>query len=456
MRRLNGLDAAFLAAETRTSPLHIGAVLLLDPSTVPGGYSFGGLRAFVGDRLHLVPPLQRRLVEVPLGLGGPVWVEERDLDVDRHLRRAAVPAPGGRRELGALVADLFSRPLDRARPLWEMHVVEGLEGGRVAVVAKVHHALMDGMAGVEHMASFFSLGPEVPAPSPTPGPPPDRVPGPLEMLAGALPGLALTPLRGTRALAGLGLAALRGLGAPRRDALHVPSTVFNEAITSRRGVAFTRLGLDDVKAVRRTFGVTVNDVVLAVVAGAVRRHLQDRGELPAAPLVTAMPAAVQLEGADNAVTVLRSTLATDLADPVARLRRIHVDAAEAKAGGERSGPGFLVDLTGAATPALVHTLARLYTGLRLAERLPPLCNLLVSNVPGTPVPLYFGGARLLDLLPLGPIFDGVGLNVTVISCEDHLDVGLVACPDRVADLWPLADALGDELAALATAAHDAP
>ncbi len=456
LERLSGLDSAFLAAERPGNPLHVMGLLILDPTTVPGGYRFEAFREFVAQRLPLLAPLRRRLVEVPGGLAHPYWIDEPAIDLDLHLRRAAVPSPGGPHELAQMAARMMERPLDRSRPLWEMELVEGLAGGRIALLAKIHHAMMDGLAGMKLMASLFSETSALEAPRSIAPRAPDQVPSRLRLLADAVPWLARQPWRATRASARTARSLLRralsARGQPAAPALEVARSWLNVQITPQRAVAYTSLALADLRAVGEPFGATITDVLLALVSGALRRYLAARGVVPSAPLVAAVPIAVrgQRDERANAVTSTSVSLADDLPDPAARLLQIR----DAMAAGKRTrGSSVGEDLAAWANvppPFVFSLLSDAYLDLHLAERMDPICNLVVSSVPGPPQALHLAGARLVGIHPLGPIYSGVALNVTAIGCADSLDIGLVACRGRMPDLWDLADAIPlalDELAA---------
>jgi diacylglycerol O-acyltransferase len=455
MRRLSGLDAVFLAAEGPPNYFTHGmAVMVLEPSTMPAGDRVGAVREYVRQRIHLVPPLHRRLVPVPLGLDVPKWMDDPRVDLDRHIQGVQLPTPVAAEALATFVAGIAGHKLNRHYPLWEMHVIEGFEGDRLCIVAKLHHALMDGGAGMQFMASLFALEPDAPPPS-EPGPQvAERRPSGLAMLAGAVPSMFRRPLSGARAVQqtlGAGVRGGRQLVAHRRRGgsappipFRAPRLPFDSPITPRREVAFTSLGLDTIKGVARAFEVTVNDVVLAVVAGAMRRFLVSSENLPAEPLVAAVPVSVRgdhgVEQA-NMVSVMLTGLATDLEDPADRLLAIHEGASEAKLLQSAIGSDALMAWLEVPVPGLFAVATSLYARLGLSAFHPPLCNVLVSDVPGPPVPLYFAGARLESIFPLGPIFDGVGLNITAVSSAARLDVGLVACPDQLPDLWNLASGL---------------
>lgn len=464
MERLGGLDAAFLYFETPSMHMHVCGLLILDPSTMPGGYSFGRIRQLLEERHPLMPAMSRKLVVPPFNMGRPYWVKDPDFDLDYHLRRIGVPSPGGDLELAAVAGDIASRPLDRSRPLWEMWVVEGLAGGKVAIFAKMHHSTIDGISGANLMVYLFDLEPVPASPPEIPEDSgPERVPGELELFGrGALETLA-RPVEMARLLPGtvirLGETVLRagrrrgkGLAAP----FTAPRTSFNAAITPHRTIAFTEIPLEDVKKVKEAFGVKVNDVVSAVVSGALRRYLQAGNELPEKSLIAAVPVSVHdvtagHEGTTK-VSLMFSSLMTDEDDPVERLQAIGRSNAEAKELYKMVGADTLMKWAEHAAPNTFTLAARLYSGLRLSERHPVVHNLILSNVPGPPIPLYVAGARLMGLYPLGPIMDGAGLNVTVLSNEDRIGVGFIACKELVPHIWDLAEAVPDALHELVTAA----
>jgi diacylglycerol O-acyltransferase len=469
MEQLGGLDAAFLYFETPTMHMHVCGLLVLDPSTMSGGYSFDRIKRLLLERLPLMPPMRRKLVRVPFNLGRPYWIADADFDIDYHLRRIGVPAPGGDHELAELVEEIASRPLDRSKPLWEMWVIEGLADGRVGIFAKMHHSTIDGISGANMMVYLFDLEAE-PANPPEAADEwkPERAPGELELLGrGTLDTMARpvriamlvpsTVLRLGTVLwnAGRSRSAIRSAATP----FTAPRTSFNAAVTPHRTIAFTEVTLEDVKKVKEAFGVKVNDVLTAVISGALRRYLEDRDELPDKSLIAAVPVSVHDETADRQgatkVSVMFSNLASDVADPVERLRVIAEANAEAKEIHKMVGADTLMQWAEHAAPNTFSLAARLYSSLRIADRLPVLHNLIISNVPGPPIPLYMAGARLVGLYPLGPIMDGAGLNVTVLSNEDRVGFGFIACRELVPRLWDLADAIPEALGELMKEADQA-
>lgn len=460
MQTLSGFDATLLALDTPTANLHVTGVLVFDPDTMPGGYSFGRAKSILAGRLHRAPPLRRRLAAVPFGLGRPVWIDDPDFELDYHARRAALPDPGGAEELAAFAADVASRPLDRSRPLWEMWFVEGVEGGNMALVAKMHHATIDGVTGANLMAELLDLEASVPEESPSSDEwRPERPPSDAELLIRALAGRARRRLQLPRAVVATvrGFGQLigrrlfgrgRGMAAP----FAAPSTVFNQAITPHRRIALTAVPLGTMKQVKDAFGVTVNDVVLALCGGALRRYLISRGELPESPLIAAVPVAVGGAPADerraNQLSAMLVSLATDSSDIVESLRRISDATRDAKEEHRVLGAELLPELGEFAATNLFGLGARLYSQLRLASRHRPALNVIVSNIPGPDFPLYFAGAKLLALYPLGPVYDGVGLNITVLSYQDTVGFGFVACTELVPDLDELAGGVNEALRGL--------
>jgi diacylglycerol O-acyltransferase len=458
--RLTGLDALFLYAETESMPMNVAVTAVLDPSTVPGGYTFEKLRDHIAARVPLVAELRRRVVDVPFRLHHPVWVDDPDFRVEHHIHRARLEPPGDERQLADFVATMAGHPLDRSRPLWEFWAVEGLDGGLIALTGKVHHCALDGTSGADLMPAFFGLAPEPPPVEVAVGAP-SPLPTDLELLGWSLADRLRGTVEGVGALGRVGSA----LGAVRRrrmggddpggTPLTAPPTPYNGAITAGRTVAFGRLPLDRVKAVRRATGTKVNDVVLAVAAGALRRHLLSLDALPEQPLVVLVPVSVRAEEdrgeTGNKLSMLFVPLHTEIEDPAERLQATARDAVASKDEQRLFGPSTVVQLAEMLDPMTLPSVLELYSRAGLADRHRPAVNAVVSNVPGPPVPIYLGGARALRLYPMGPVAEGVGLNLTVMSYEDHLDVGLLAATALVPDAWEVLAHLGPAFAALAAA-----
>jgi diacylglycerol O-acyltransferase len=462
MQRLTGLDASFLYLETSSQLLHVCALITLDPSTIPGGYSFTELKEQLADRTAKIPAFRRKPHSSWLNLDHPVWVEDTDFDIDHHVHRIGVPAPAGREEIAELCAHIAGQPMSRERALWEMHVVEGSADGQLVIIAKMHHASVDGVSGANLMSYLATLEPDAPTPEPPSGQrrnPPE--PNPLQLIGDGLLGYVRKPFKLARMLPELvGLApkfisrSARGEGMPLP--FTAPRTSFNGTISGHRSAAFAQVDLDDVKRVKNAFGVTVNDVVLAMCSGALREFLQHRNELPDRPLLATVPVSVhgrsKRETGANKVSSIFTSLPTHLDDPAERVRDLNATNRKAKEQHRTIPADLLQDWAQFAAPMTFGLAVRAYSGLRLAERHPVVHNLVISNVPGPPMPIYLLGARVTGMYPLGPVFHGAGLNVTVVSVAGKLDVGMIAARDLVPDLWPLVDAVPRALDELLKAA----
>src|SRR5680860_111990 len=461
--RLTGMDAIWLNIETRAAHMHVGGAIVLDPSTTrKGGLTREGLTGYLAERLHLAAPLRRRLSTVPCNLDFPAWIEDPDFDLDRHVRAAVLPAPGGLTELGEFAAEVMSRPLDRTRPLWELWFVEGLEGGRVGLVTKTHHAAVDGVSGAQLTAAIMQTAPDQrPLPPSAPWSP-EREPSELDKLVGAGLRLTTTPLRLARTGAQTlqSVAGLLRAGADRRippppAPFSAPVTRLNGAIGPRRRVAFCELSLETIDGVRRSAGGTVNDVALATIAGGLRSWFSACGEPVDEPLVAMVPISTRPPGArgevGNRVSAMLVALPVDDDDPVVRLRAVSASAAGAKAQHGAMGATTIQDLA-ELTPGPVAALAaRLYTRYRGADHHRPIWNLVVSNIPGPRVPLYCAGARMEAMYPLGPVHEMCGLNITLFSYRHQVYVGLNADRDLLPDVAGLRDALTSALSELGRA-----
>lgn len=458
---LSGLDASFLYLETPSQVLHICGLLTLDGSTMPGGYSFAKFREKLAKRVADIPEFRRKLHNSPLNFLHPVWVEDETFDIDNHVTRVGVPSPGDSETLAELCAHFAGQPLDRGRPLWDMYVIEGLPDDGVAVLLKMHHATVDGVSGANLISYLCGLEPDslLPLPRTEDNPEP---PAHLDLLRTSVGELARRPAEVAKLLPDLLGMAPRWLGrALKRTGMPVPFTAprtsFNRTITGLRSVAFTSLPLDDVKAVKNAFGVKVNDVVLALCAGALRRYLDQRGELPSDPLVATVPVSVsdRTEGdtGSNQVSAFFASLPTHLADPAARIYAIAESNRVAKDHHFSIKADMLQDWAQFAAPRLFGLAVRAYSGLRLAEKHPVVHNLVISNVPGPQMPLYLLGARVTGLYPLGPVFHGAGLNVTVMSYADRVDIGILGARELVPESWSITEALRVELEDLLEAAR---
>jgi diacylglycerol O-acyltransferase len=469
-RRLSAEDAVFVAGETPTMPMHTMGTLILEPSTVPGGrLDYARVIETVRSRIHRMPPFRQRLVRAPLALDRPILVDDPYFRVENHVHRAALPSPGSLRELAEFVAELAGRPLDRRQPLWEMWLVEGLEGGRLALVTKLHHCMTDGASGSSQMANLLDLEPEPPATRPPPAWSPAPLPSAFELASRALAPRLPSPLPLARLLLGTARGAWRR-GRVRLDLLRegrrvpalfetAPRLRLNAAITPHRVAAFGSAPLEDVKFVKSTFGVTVNDAVLAAFSLAFRSYLLAHDDLPEGPVLCAVPVSLKNEREkqelSNKVSLMTVRLPTHLADAEDVVRAVHEESEVAKRLFGAADDSLLEGWLELLPAPLTSAGARLFSDWHLADRVPALVNCIVSNMQGPPVPLYFGGARVDALYPMGPVGEGMGLNVTVLSNQGRLDVGILACRESVPDVGDLADGFADAVAELVRAAEKA-
>lgn len=484
MQQLTGLDSSFLNMETPTTYGHVSGLALYDPSTAAEPVTLERLKELLEERMHLVPLYRRRLVEVPLGLDHPYWIEDPDFDIDFHVRHIAVPPPGTPQQLSELVARIVARPLDRSRPLWELYMIEGLQEGYVAQLTKVHHCAVDGVSGTEILTTLLDLAPEPrkidpPRRSWRPEPEPTQV----EMLARTAWGLLGAPRKVWRLqrevirhlpdfAASLGVQSLPGQGLIDRvigrrptpmmseAPTKAPRMSFNGSITPHRRFAFGSISLEEVKEIKNALGVTVNDVVMAICSGALRRYLLARNELPADPLIAMVPVSVRTEEeADtygNKISAMTASLHTHVPDPLERARRIHESMRIAKEQHQALPANLMQDFAQFAPPAVAARAARVVARATVANWVDPPFNVVISNVPGPQFPLYGVGARLLANYPVSAINDGVGLNMTVVSYNGNIDFGLLSCRQLMPDIWDLMDYVYESLLELKEATKGPP
>jgi diacylglycerol O-acyltransferase / wax synthase len=467
MHRLSGFDASMLHFETPTQPMTGCGMFMLDTSTMPGGYSFGAFRDKLSGQIVALPEFRMKLADSVLNLDNPVWVDDPDFDLDNHLHRVELPAPGGPRELSELAARLVAERMDRGRPVWDMWVVEGLVDAdpgltaNVAVMLRMQHVLADGETALDMFARLCSTEVDPPAPAAI------RGVGTVSTRQLVLDGLVQSARRPWQLVTAL-LAAVVALLANARKARRsaraktatgwlgrlpgAPRTPLNGKLTGGRTAAYVQLELTDVKAIKERFGVTVNDVMLAVVSGAVRRFLLDRAALPRAGLLAWMPVAV-LDAAHagrNQLAIRLTNLHSEMADPAERLKAIAEATSLAKQHNSSIGSALLQAWMQYA-PRLLSIGVRIYKWTGLSE-LRPAYHLSVSNVRGPETQGYLLGAAITGRYAFGPIINGGGIDVVVMSLNGELDIGLVSCTDVVPDLWELADGLGTALRELQAAA----
>jgi WS/DGAT/MGAT family acyltransferase len=489
VRQLTSLDAEFLAIEDDRNFAHVSGLAVLDPSDAPDGkLALSDLRQLVEERVHLLPPFRWRLEEVPFGLDHPWWVEDDAFDIGFHVRELALPAPGDDHQLATQVERIFSRPLDRSRPLWEMYLIQGVHGDRAAVFTKIHHAVVDGVSGAKILGILFDLDPagrEIPSE----GPPIETSPHPgslglLAKGATAFPGRVvsgvrsvpstvmnvadLPPIRGIPGVRSIGVAGERIKrvvgrggedGGSGRAGLQAPRTLLNDRISGHRHFSFGSLSLDEVKAVKDAYGVKVNDVVMSLAAGAIRQFLLANDGLPNEPMIAMVP--VSVRGVEdygtfgNQVSAMMAALPTDVPGAVERLMCAHAEMQVAKQHNANQSDDFIERATGLVPPVLFSRAARMTAEIGASSHFRPHFNAIVSNVPGPPVPLYMAGAKLESHYPASVIMDGVGLNITVLSYLDRLDIGIVGDRELAPNFDTLVEAMAEELEELLRRAPDA-
>ena len=466
MQRMTGIDPMFIYSDTPETPMEIAYACVFDPATLDGDYSFERVTRVLETRIPNLDPFRRRLMAVPLGLDHPRWVDDPDFDLANHLHRVALPAPGGDAEFRAKVADVMGRPLTPEQPPWEMHVIEGMADGMVGLIAKVHHAVIDGVAGAEMLAKLLDLtseGSAVTEPS-QPWVPP-RLPSPTRLMTDALPSFIRSPIRGMRAAREIGHTAARlarcavddRLG-PVAIPLGAPDT-FESPVGAARAVSFAELDMGEVRALKTRFGSTINDVVLAVCSGALRTHLAALGQNVESPLVAVVPVSVRPDQdaavLGNHLSAMFVPLSNDRKTPLERLRTVTAASASGKGQERAVGYGPMATLlTEAVPPAVAKPMVQLGVRSGVLRKLRP-GNLMVANVPGPDFPLYFAGMEMRAVYPLGPVIDGVALNITVQSYRDSLFVGVNAGAGAVPDLPGLTRAMVDELSLLSRMAAGA-
>lgn len=465
IKPLSGLDATFLYAETPTTPMHVIATVIVE-----GPIDFAALITRIESRLPAMPPFRRRLVEMPLGLGHPGWIEDPDFDVREHVTRVPADEPGDDRALEQVVARFARRRLDRARPLWEAIVVDGLSVDRSALVVKAHHAAVDGVSGAAMLLHLFdrpaaeSGGVAEPGDRREPG----REPSGAEYLRHGLYRLRERPRLFSDAVQHAGRSA-RNLAsgwltqdATIREAarpFQAPETPFNGPLSSRRTVAYARVPVESVQAARRALGGTVNDVILSACTRALQGELVERHVLPEGPLLAAIPVSTRTlaDPADrgNCLSAFLTELPVQLEDPLHQLAEVRRSTRRAKRFHAALGDQTLASLAELASPGLTQRALELYGRWKLASLHRPPFNVLVSNVAGPPMALELLGRRAHALHPHGPLMEGAGLNITVLSYAGSIDIGVLACPERVPDAHRLAERVAsglEELAKLAEAA----
>jgi WS/DGAT/MGAT family acyltransferase len=473
VKHLSGLDATFLHFETPEMPMHVGSLNVLE---LPKGYKgdfYEDAKAFMASRIHLADVFTRKLALMPFDLSNPVWVDDDDIDIDYHVRHITLPKPGTNRQLQQYVARLHSSLIDRSRPMWEFYIIDGLQSGDVALYTKVHHAGIDGQAGVEVGKAIFDLEPTGRVVKP-PRDKPRRNGyqlGMAELATAALRNTAAQYVKLYKMLPALGK-ALSSLATPSADTapadakalakrfdMTAPRTPFNVSITNQRSFAGRTIPLPETKAIAKHFGVTLNDVVMATVSGALRSYLKDSNELPDKSLVAGVPVSLREAGddtANNQASMILVSLATDIKDPLERLKAIHKSSTQSKSTMNKFKAVVLDDFPMFGAPWLMSGVASMVGRSGLVNVLPPMANVAISNVAGAPFPMYFAGALVTCYYPVSIASQGMALNVTVQSYNGRMDYGLIACRRAVPDITEIGDYMLAEHKKLMDLMHEVP
>ncbi|MCH9696269.1 MAG: wax ester/triacylglycerol synthase family O-acyltransferase [Gammaproteobacteria bacterium] len=449
MHQLSGMDSSFLYLETGNTPMHIGSLAIYDQSTAPGGkVTFKEILKFFGERLHKARAFRQRLARVPLSLDHPYWIEDPDFDLEFHVRHIALPAPGDWRQLCIQAARLHARPLDRNKPLWEAYVIEGLDNvegvpkGSFALVTKIHHAAIDGVSGAEISAAIHDLSPDAEVDEPDKPWVAERMPTGVELLTRSAAKSVGAPMKLGKLLyrsvpqlgkvvAGL---ATKQLKIPTK----VPRTRFNAEVSPHRVFTGRSFDLNDVKAIKNSQeGTTVNDVVVSICGGALRYYLEDKNELPSESLVAMAPMSARppdkKKSAGNLVTAMSLPIRSDIADPLERLLAVSKESTQAKKLTYTMGPHLAADAAEFLPSTVSGLLARTYVGWGMVDRVPPIVNTIITNVPGPNIPLYSMGSKMVATYGLGPVVHGLGLFQPVLSYNDTITISAVADREMMPD-----------------------
>ena len=439
--RLSDLDAVFLAGESPTQHLHVLATLVLERSAHGGGDDYERFQARVAERFHLIEPLRRRLRRVPFG--PPAWTDDPDIHVQRHLHHVVLGEGGGLDALALTASDIASYPLPKDRPLWEAWFVEGMDKSHAAVIAKIHHCAVDGVSGFFALAAFFDAEP---FPAPPPSPPswePAAPPRPVDVGRAVVDDLLRRPAAAARGLGRAVSSTAALVRAPRVQAplpFSGPRMSYNRALTSRRSVAYASVPRQDIEQIRSGVGASVNDVLVALCAGVLRRYAIKHDELPARPMVAGVPVSERtpedpLTG--NQLSFMFYGLPVHLEDPRERLAFVSRSATAVKDIYARAGRGLFSGLASLAPTKALGPIMRALSGVHAANVMRPVVNVLISNIRGPDVPMYVAGDEVSSIFPMGPLIEGVGLGVTVVSYRHEVSFGFMACAELVPDIHEL-------------------
>lgn len=458
MQQLTAMDNMFLRMENKRVPTHVSSLLMLDPRTSGKDWGIDDVRQLIQNRIHLVPPMRRRLAYVPGNIDHPYWIEDADFDINFHLRHRALPRPGNNKQLEDLICHLFMRTLDRTRPLWEIYLIEGLENGGMALFTKMHHACIDGVSGLEIMSTLLDLSPKIRSVAPAAEWHGEPEPASGELLKRALKNYLAMPSKFINLLpqavsSARSMTKMAYSGVSRDEmpnsVFDAPRSLFNKPASTNRRFAFESIPLADIKSLKDAFECSLNDMVLALCAGALRRYCIENKTLPKKALLTMVPISVKNETtkgqAGNHVSAMICSLGTHLADPVERLQAVIKSSNQGKATHKMVGATAMMDWSQFASPALLGLADSLIYRMGVGNIKVPMFNVAISNVPGVRVPLYWAGAKVLSNYPMSVTTDNMGINITLVSYMDNVDFGITVDSSIVPDPWVILQYIKDSL-----------
>lgn len=461
MQQLSAQDTLFLNLETPKTPMHVGGLYVFSPPSHGRGFDYEEFKEFMVQRLHLSRVFRQRVVQVPLDLSRPYWIEDPDFELERHLLHVSLPAPGGLPELLDLASQLYSKPLDVTRPLWEMAVIEGLDNfpqlpkGSFAMLAKVHHAAIDGGSGAEIMAAVFDFTEEPRKIKPPKQKwKPEPIPTGAEVVVRSYLNSIGTPKKLFKfatetlgELAQVGAEVVSKALEPPPMLFTAPKTLFNVPVSARKVFGGTSVSLQRVKNIKNQLaGTTVNDVILTVCGGAIRKYLDAKGELPNKSLITMAPVSVRDDkdkgGMGNKVSAMLVALGTDIEDPIERLKSVHKSARSSKVYSRAVKADKIMDFI----PSEIFSLAsRMYIKMRLSEKHNPFYNTIITNVPGPPMPLFMNSSKMLAHYGMGVLYDGMGLMIVIFSYAGEITICATSSKEIIPDMDYFGQLLKDSL-----------
>ncbi|MBK8517257.1 MAG: wax ester/triacylglycerol synthase family O-acyltransferase [Saprospiraceae bacterium] len=442
---ISGMDATFLYTETPTSPMNIGSVIVIE-----GSLDFKTFKKKVHSRIHQFPKLRQRLIYVPMSIDYPYWVDDPNFDIDLHIKHIALPKPGSWKELRKIASQIFSEPFDQNRPLWSMIFVEGLDNlpqvppGSVAIISTIHHVAVDGVGGAGLLSLFLDFTPEkqeIPEPLPyTPAPLPNHI----QLIVNSTMSFARDPFKFPKIISNTLKATIRAGVLTRMQSSELPTAPFTAPSTPLNGIISgvrkwnsAILSLQRVQQIKNVMGTTLNDVLLAICSGALRRYLLEKNKLPEKSLVSLVPISTRSKeenSADNQISAMLVQIATNVEDPIERLETIHENNNRGKNYQGAIGAKTLAGMANAIPFGIANQAARLYSRYKISEFHKPIFNVTITNVPGPQMPLYINGHKMITVMGSAPIIDGMGLIITILSYDGHITISPVSDTNSMPDL----------------------